>query len=242
MKEELHIGVCEDEGAAAQHLLSCIEESGIPAHCVAFTSSEELLAEFRQGLYDILFIDIYLTGMTGVEAAAKIREVDEDTMMAFTTSSTDHTLESYRLGALKYLEKPVKAKDVRETLELALLKRKTRRYLSLLIGGGLKDIPVNTILYFEQRDHAVMVHTTAGVYRTSQRVKLSDIEEKVPFASFLRCHRSYIVNLHYVMELNKELRVFSMKNGDKVYIRRQSLKAASDAFEAYLFQTAREDA
>ena len=87
-----------------------VEQAPIATVCAQFASSEELLEAFRPGGFDLLLMDIYMDGMTGVEAVRKIREMDETIPIAFTTTSTEHTLESYRLSVLKYLEKPVRQK------------------------------------------------------------------------------------------------------------------------------------
>lgn len=242
MDKSLRIAICEDFAEDAEHLRNCIEQGGIGAGCRIFSSGEDLLASFSAGLYDVIFMDIYMNGMDGVEVVRKIRETDENAVIAFTTTSPDHTLESYRLGVLKYLEKPVTKKDVAATMEMALLKRKSASYISLLIDGKQREISIDSILYFEQQNHAVTVNLTYGVLRTSQTVKLNDIEAQLPSPPFLRCHHSYIANISYVQNLDRELKTFTMKNGDKVYIRRQDLKKAKDAYENYLFQTARSGA
>ncbi len=240
METPLNIAVYEDNPEDAQRLLRCITDSGIPAECEIFSTGEALLADFSAGRYDLVFLDIYLGEVQqGVDIAAKIRETDTAVTLAFTTTSTEHTLESYRLKAYAYLEKPVRPTDVREVLEQAQSKRKNAPSVKLLIEGTYKVIPLDSILYFEQKNHAVLVNTLMGVLRTSQTVKLSDIEAQLP-EGFLRCHHSYIANLRYVKELDQELKIFVMQNGDTVYIRRPSLGRAVKAYESRLFAAARE--
>lgn len=239
MELPLKIAFCEDRAEDSALLLTLIENSGIPALCDAFSSGEELLGTFLPGRYDLIFLDIYMDGIPGVEAASKIRKADRTVILAFTTSSLEHTLESYRLGALKYLEKPLTATAVRETLELAIIKRRSSAYISLMIGGKNTEISLDSILYFEQKNHSVEVNTVSGTLRASQAVRLSHIEPLLP-DTFIRSHHSYIANLRYVKELDHELKLFTMQNGNKVFIRRQNLKKASDSYEKYLFHMARE--
>ena len=238
MDTPLNIAVCEDRPGDRDLLLERIAACGIPARCETFACGEDLLAAFAPGRYDLIFMDIYMTGMNGVAAAGKIQEADETVLLAFTTTSPDYTRESYRLGAPKYLEKPAGAGEIRETLELACLKRRSAAYITLLIGGKRQEISLAGILYFEQQNHAVAVHTAAGTLQTGQQVTLSRLEPLLPPA-FLRCHHSYIAHLRYVHSLDRELRLFTMSNGDRVYIRRQDLKKATGAYEDYLFRAAR---
>jgi DNA-binding LytR/AlgR family response regulator len=238
MNTPLKIAVCEDCPADTERLLSHIAQSGIAAEWEAFSSGEALTEAFRPGKYDLIFLDIYLGGMRGVDAAAEIRKADRTVTLVFTTTSTEHTLESYRMKAAGYLEKPVQPEDVRETLELALAKRNTAAYITLLSEGTYRKIPVDSILFFEQQNHAVMIHTGAETLRASQTVKLSHIEPLLP-EHFFRCHHSYIVNLSYIREADRELKVFIMQDGSRVHIRHQSLKKAVQAYENCLFAAVR---
>ena len=238
MDTPLQIAICEDAPADAELLVSYIMGSGIACRCEAFASGEALLETFQPGKYNLIFLDIYMDGMKGVDAASEIRKADRAIMLSFTTTSTEHALEGYRLKASSYLEKPVKPEDVREVLELAQAKRDSAAYLTLLIEGVNRKLPLQSILYFEQVNHAVYVHTHTEVLRTSQTVKLKAIE---PLLSdcFFRCHHSYIANLRYVCGVDQELKVFEMQNGDKVYIRHPSLGKSVKAYEEYLFRRAR---
>lgn len=241
MDKFLRIAICEDFEEDARHLLSCIEQSSIETSCRLFSSGEDFLTSFAEGQFDMIFMDIYMNGITGVEVVRKIREIDAKTVIAFTTTSLDHTLDGYRLGVLKYIEKPASQKDIDEALEMAFIKRKSTAYISLLIDGVQKELPLDSILYFEHQNHAVTINLTNGALRASQSVKLKDIEAKLPSPPFLRCHHSYIVNIKYVRSLDKELKTFNMKNGGKVYIRRQDFKKSAETYKNYLFHTARSD-
>ena len=239
METPLRIAVCEDMQEDADLLLRCISESGIPAECKAFSTGEDLAKAFLPGQYDLIFLDIYMDEVQqGITAATKIRETDTAVTLAFTTTSKEHALESYRLKACAYLEKPVRPADVREVLEQALNKRKNAPAIRLLMEGTYREISLDSILYFEQKNHAVSVNTLTETLRTSQTVKLGDIEPQLP-ESFFRCHHSYLVNLRYVRELDQELRIFQMQNGDTVYIRRPSLGKAVKAYQSLLFAAAR---
>ena len=119
--EPLHIAICDDLPQEQETLLSMLAQSPLQTSCTLFRSGEELLEAFQPGAFDLLLVDIYMEGITGVEAVRRIREADEDVPVAFTTTSTDHTLESYRLSALKYLEKPVRQKDLNDLLRMVKL-------------------------------------------------------------------------------------------------------------------------
>lgn len=234
----LQIAVCEDDPYDAALLESHIEKSGVPAQRHGFGSCEELLSGFTAGKYDLIFMDIYMKNTQGVhaaqgiEAAAKIRIIDKNVIIAFTTSSPDHTREGYQLKAFRYLEKPLMTNDVKETLELALTQRKNRPFITITTtGGGHEDIPLDSIIYFEQQNYVIEVYTTSRVLRTSKSARMDNLESRLPSPPFLRCHRSYLVNLDYVRRADKELNAFIMKNGGRADIGRGRFAICKSEFE-----------
>lgn len=231
MNTPLRIAICEDCADDAHRLIDCISQSVIPAAWDRFESGEALLAAFHPGKYDLMLLDIYMGGMEGVEVARLIRQQDEGVVLAFTTTSEEHTLESYRLGALKYLVKPVEAREVAEAMRLADMARRQRHTLFLLSGGRQIELPLDTILYLEAQNHTVLVHTFSGVLRASQSERLAEIELRLPCPPFLRCHYSYIVNLRYVQSVDQD---FIMRNGDRVYIRQKELKKHTNAYQSWM--------
>ena len=153
--EPLRLAICDDLPEEREALLALLEQAPIATVCAQFASSEELLEAFRPGGFDLLLMDIYMDGMTGVEAVRKIREMDETIPIAFTTTSTEHTLESYRLSVLKYLEKPVRQKDINDLLHLVKLQRDSAPRLTIRQGGETQKIPLSELFYLEQKAHHV---------------------------------------------------------------------------------------
>lgn len=124
-----------------------LSQSGVPCVPTVFASGEALLEAWRPHTFDLLLMDIYMDGMTGVETVKQLRDRGEDLPVAFITSSTDHALDSYRLSALKYIEKPVRPGDVLEILELARLKKGNAPALTIQRGGVREEIPVSDIFF-----------------------------------------------------------------------------------------------
>ena len=241
----LRVAVCEDYPSDAALMEKTIEECGIPSEVRVFKSAEAFLEVYRGEAFDVIFMDIYLGlgAMKGIEAAKSIRETDPNVVIAFVTTSLDHTLESYRLSAFKYLEKPVTKDAVRETLEYALLKRKRAPAVTLKTSGGKEEnIPLDSILFLESRGHTVEVHTSSGLIVTNQTTNLEEIGKMLPTPQFLRCHRSYLVNLDHVMKVDRELHVFVMKSGGYAHIRRGYLPKYERELDGwFLYKAGRDD-
>lgn len=237
--EPLRIAVCDDSAEEREKLLGILEQGEIPTEPAFFASGEDFLNAYQMGKYDLLLMDIYMGGMTGIEVVTQLRKTDEALVVAFITTSTDHTLAGYRLNAMKYIEKPVQKKAVLELLQFARLKKESTPRLALRIGGKEWSQPFARILYVEQMDHTLSLHLTGGEMPETTGT-LNKIEPQFAGQTFFRCHKSYLVNLAHVAKLDKELMLFVMKEGKPVYIRRESMGRAKKAFEAYLFSAARE--
>ena len=234
----LNIAVCEDKFEEQEHLLKIIKNSEILSKVSVYNSGEEFLKEYEVEKFHLIFMDIYMRGISGLEAIRSIRKIDEDVLVAFTTNSMDHTLESYRLEAIKYVEKPIKEKPVEDLLKLAWIKKENTGQLRLEINGRPTFIPFNRIMYIEQEGHSFFLFLANGeIIRANE--KLDNIVNQFKKESFFRCHKSYLVNFPYVKNLDSELMVFKMKQGKNAYIRRSSLCKAQKSFETYLFKKTR---
>lgn len=230
----LRVAICEDDIKDVELLEQCIRQSGMPVEIQRFTHGKELLERLAQERFHLLFLDIYLPDMQGTDIAAHIRQTDSDIVIAFTTNSEDHTLAGYRVNALKYLIKPVRAADVAQTLELAQLLDSRRPQCTVFARQRKVDIALEDICYVEVHNHTCHIHTVREVLETGNTIE--EMAALLPPPCFVKCHRSFIVNLDHVRDVDRD---FIMKSGDTVYIRGKDLGAIKRAWAEYLFQAAR---
>lgn len=236
--EPLRLAICDDLPEEREALLALLAQAPIATVCTQFGSSEELLKAFRPGGFDLLLMDIYMNGMTGVEAVQKIREMDEAIPIAFTTTSTDHTLESYRLSVLKYLEKPVQQKEIDDLLRLVKLQKDSAPRLAIQQNGKTQKLPLSELMVLEQQGHHVVLSLKGG--STIQLYgKLSDLLPQLEGQPFFCPHKSYCVNLAFVRGINEEYQCYDMADGKKVPISRSNRARARRAWEDFLFARTR---
>ena len=215
----LRIAVCEDLEKDMEHLSSLIGESGVDAEVSCFNNGGAFLASHPAGKYDLVFLDIYMGNITGVEVARVLRSTDDRCGIVFTTSSEDFRSEAFDVGAEQYLVKPV----VKEKLLKVLNKRtpdRRRKSCAVNVKGKHTEIPFNDIMYVEVKNHNCIVHTVDGEIDTGTTMTIESFQNLLPASRFMRCHKSYIVNLSFVQSVDRD---FIMKNGDTVYIRRSDL-------------------
>lgn len=230
----MNIAVCEDNAADAEAICGCIREHfdkcGFIGDVHTFISGEELLSAFSPGAFDAVFMDIYMDGMTGIETAKKMRARDADFALVYITSSEDHARQAYSLRACAYVSKPIGP----EEMEVAFVQcqnvfLKNARYIEVISERKAVKIPFVKILYIEVYNREVLFHTTEGVITAV--MPLDEVERQCGEA-FLRCHRSYIVNMNQIDTLcEQDIR---MKNGAVVPMRQRGRQKLRNAYGDFL--------
>jgi DNA-binding LytR/AlgR family response regulator len=242
MEQKLRIAICEDRKKDSDRLLSVIRESGFAAKCDTFPSGEAFLSRFRKGKYHLIFLDIYMKEITGMDTARRIREQDESVLLAFTTTSRDHAFEANKYRSLLYIEKPVSFDMVKHTLTLAdALREKLREeVLTVYSEAAQVDIPHNELIYIEVTDQRCMLHLDGGrIVAASTTLNINDLEAMLPKPRFCRTHRSFIVNLDMVKRLND--RDFEMKDGGTAYITQRDRRRIVSIYDEWLFGSVMEE-
>lgn len=238
MEEPLRIAICEDSQSDEEILLTALMQMSTPVAPTVFRCGEDLLTAYHPLEYDLILSDIYMTGMTGVEMIREIRKVDQEIPVAFITSSTDHALESYRLSALMYIEKPYQREQIESMVQLAKISRDSSHCILVPDGNTTIHVRLIRIVFLEQTNHLLNLYLTDGTV-LSKYEKLNSLLPVLEKSGFFCPHKSYAVNLAQVRSIDAEIRCFIMSDGQKVPIRRESLPAAKRALQEHLFRSVR---
>ena len=235
---ELAIAVCDDlreeRRTLAKMIHDCCRQRGIDASLRLFASGEELLSAVRRpGQFHVLFLDVYMPGLSGVETARRLRRIDRGCAVIFATTSTDHGLESFEVEASDYLVKPIRQENVDRAMDWFLEHvPKELRPLSVYAEREWMDIPLASILYIEVLGHHAHIHT--GTRDVVARRGIDDLAAAIDSEDFLRCHRSYLVNLNYVRGI--EGNDFRLTDGSLVPIRTGELAALRSQFVNWTYR------
>lgn len=236
MSQKLHIALCEDSPQDAAVLQQLLTQFAKPCEIEVFSSGEDFLQSNPATRFHLIFLDIYMEQSNGIEIARHIREFNSDVAIVFTTVSEDFALAGYRLNALQYLTKPIEPQAIQDVIvKYRLLQRaKEAAFIRLPLDSGQKDIPIDSIMYIEVYGYHSHIHLPNEILKV--KLSLDMIHSLLPGSNFLRCHRSYLVNLAYIQEVGKDI---LMKNGDTVYVRRGDSKKCADAYMEYLLDNER---
>ena len=229
------IGICEDSPEDLRRLQEALERlvpevCGEPARCTAYRCGEALLADLEEEGADfaLLFLDIFMGGITGIDTARRLRELGRSTPLVFLTTSPDFAVESYDVEAAGYLLKPLREEKLAWLLR-RLLERETQLPVALPVGRGSVYLSRREILYAESMAYKLKIHR-AGAEPLEVRWKLDELEALLRDPRFLRCHQSYLVNLDHVARAERD---FLLKDGTWIPIRVRSRRQILDAYHRY---------
>lgn len=216
----------------------CLYRRSIQAEIFEYENGEVFLEAAKATKFTVAFLDIYMSGINGIETAKELRKSDTECLLIFTTTSPDHALEGFRVRALHYLVKPFTEEDI-EALVKEILDRvpKPPQYITLKANGSEIRVCHRDIVYAEHFAHLIYVHTTAQKTLTTRqpfKVFAAPLREN---ESFFVCGRGVIVNLEHAADLEES--DFLMDDGSRVPVSQELLKSARQAFMEYLLQKRR---
>lgn len=205
------------------------------AEILEYESGEAFLAAEKEQRFTAAFLDIYMDGMSGMDAARELRKMDTDCMLVFTTTSTDHALEGFQVRAMHYLVKPFSAEELeRLTDEMLARMPYPDKCMVLKVGGSDIRLGFHNIIYAEHFAHMINVHTTAGKTISTRQTFKTFTEKLKEEPSFFICGRGVIVNLEHASDFENE--AFCMEDGSRIYVNKELLKSARQAFMEFLLQ------
>lgn len=214
-KDAICVAICDDEVFMLELLEEKVKNMLPSAVIEQFSSGGELLEGNTKA--DILFLDIQMSGMDGMETARLFRRQQRDALIIFVTAAPEYVFQAFDVGAFHYLVKPLSDDKFDEVFGNALLEIGRRNkgrdgddgdYMMIQAGGVHTKILFKDIIYAEVFNRKVIIHTING--DTEYYGKLSDLEEKVG-EDFFRPHRSYLIHFKYVLRYDAVSAV--MENG-----------------------------
>ena len=176
-----------------------------------------------------------MDGITGMEAARRIRNQSDDCILVFVTTSSEFAVESYDVNDAYYLLKPFQPEKLCQILDSFRLKEALHaRYIEIISDRVPVRVPLHSILYADTFRNAVCLHTDAGPLRSY--LTFHKFEEQIRDChNFLSCYRGCMVNMDRIQEATDD--GFLLDNGETVQLRKRGSAAIRKAYLQYLFSS-----
>ena len=225
--------VCDDSSADRAYVTALIEAWGCSRDILLqiedYPSAEAFLFAYEGNeTVDVLFFDIEMGDMSGVELAKRLRQMGAGLQIVFLTGYMEYIAEGYDVEALHYLIKPVAQEKLGAVLDRAVERLKTRENVLLLsLPDGVVRLPLYEIRYLEVMKNYVTLH---AVEEYSVKRSLSELTKELD-ESFYRIHRSYIVNLRFVKRITRT--EVTLKDGAALPLSRKLYDGLNQALIKY---------
>lgn len=223
----MKIAIVEDERSCRKqletNLKSWSEKHDIMVNISDYESGEELLLD---GFSDhkLIFLDIDLPNMSGMEIAQKLRQSGYRDHIIFVTAHNEYVYEGYHVRALDYILKPITLETLERCLNPVLHELESSTYI-LRTATSIEKISYASIIAFATQGHYVEIITDQCTYR--QKISLKVLKQLLP-EDFVQCHRTLIVNINHVVKLDgKNLH---LSNRTVYPISRQYMQSVQNAF------------
>ena len=203
----INIGICDDEASMRRLLRAPLEQKlqllGADYRIFEYDCGETLLTRPETEWLDILFLDIELKQLSGMETARNLRKRDSHTLLIFVTAYPDFVFQGYEVHAFHYILKPYENQKIMKVLEQAIkeLGQNREHYFTLEQKSGTTKIPAKKILAFSSDRRKIIISLEDG-NKLEFYGKLDAVETDLP-DYFIRCHNRHLVNLNYVTALEK---------------------------------------
>ena len=211
--------------------LKGFQDYNIPVHRFDFfDNAAEFLENFRRECYDLVILDIYMGGLSGVEAANAVREYSKDTRIVFCSSSNEFANESYDVNACYYIQKPVTKEAVSAMISRLDIEYYEKRRFIVLPDG--QKLTLRSIVYTEYSNHQIRIHTKKGPGLKTWMSHSAFAELLAPYDFMLQCNSGTMINMYEAAEMKGD--VFLMNNGDMVSVSRRRKADVKSAYRSFL--------
>lgn len=237
----IRIAIVDDEYDQIQKISQVVSgfftEKKIAISIDLFTSGEELLN--ADVMYDIIFLDIQMTGIDGIETGQRLRVNNKNAAMFYITSYKDYIQQSMTIHPFAFIVKPFTDEDINKNLDDYLKyqynaeKKQKEKFIIDTVDDRHIKVNMKEIFYFSYKGERI---TAVFMKDSSFEIKnsLTAIYEMLNHDYFVIPHRSFIVNLQHVKEIDGKSKTIVMKNGDLCLIARGKYNDVINSLSGYI--------
>lgn len=212
------------------HISHYQKENNMTIEVVTFSDGLKFISEY-QPIYDILFLDIDMPFMNGMEVAKVVRKSDPNAIIIFITNMAQYAVKGYEVNAFDYVMKPIEYFSFSVKLKGAIAAVENTKEFIITIPweDGSRNLKTSDLLFVEVRDHWLYFHTKEGEYRIFGT--LNEVEKQLKEHHFVRSNNCYLINLKHVIHLRAY--TVTLQGDYKLKISRARRKEVQFAFIDY---------
>ncbi len=230
----LTIAICDDEKKICDYIenrtTEFLAKNDLEAEVSVFYDGSELLKKCESNTqnFDIIFLDIKMKTLNGVECAKLLRDIGVNSLIVFITSSAEYVFSGYEVKAFRYILKTDLVNAFSRVFSECLLelKKLDTSFFTVKTSSSVKNIPLSDILYFESNKRLLNIHTKNEVISFYE--KLDNVENDLKEKDFIRTHQSYLVNAQKIKSVSKDSVL--LVNGFSLPVSKSKATKVKDAY------------
>ena len=224
-KEQYQIIICDDNAEQLERMkIVCIKAvQKADADVRVYSSGTDMYEDIRagklaeNGIRTVVFLDIEMPGIDGVELGCQIHECMPGWVVVFITAHPEYAIKGYEARAFRYLLKPLTNESVKSVMDDIHREYSGIHRMLLSLPGMEQPVRLDDIIYISAEDKYTMIYTGGG--RITDRTSLAELEKMLEEYGFFRIHRKYIVNMRYHREISRGRLILS--GGEELPISRR---------------------
>ena len=238
----MRIAICDDEQKILDEMSGYIQsyaekKSITDLHLFSFDSAKTLMGAIEDGKsFDVFVLDVYIGDEMGTTLARDLRKLGIESPIIFSTTSLEHAPESFEMGTIRYLIKPINAAKLYEAMDAAFASAEkiVQRLIKLKTENGVKSINASHITSSEAHDHYQHLTLSSGEVIKVRMTVAELFAILAKHGGFIRVGSPYIINLRHVKNVSRT--EVSLYNNKEIQIPRGKYAEIKDAFWDYQYE------
>lgn len=233
------IAICDDEMAEVEKTQEMLnnykkQHPEMDLEIGIFDNADKLILRVQEDYEpDLILMDIYMDGKTGIEAAEELHELGNKSRVLFLTTSENHALKAFQVDAVQYLVKPISEMRLFPLLDkqIEILDYEKQKYVTFETDNRTNRVMVRDIVYCESQRKNQYLHMTDGT-QLCVHMPMTRLEELfLPYTGIIRIGKWYIINMSHVESLDSQ--AVQMDNGHKLYLSRGAYQILRKEYISY---------
>lgn len=213
----MKVAICDDNKEFVLILEKYLEDMDVTdIDCEVFYDGEALVDTYKRGSadYDVVFLDMEMDRLNGIDAANMIRKMDENVLIVFVTSHRKYVYKSFECSPFRFIVKPVSFEEFKDVFEKICIKLNDKpQYIVFYEKKEKIRLSCSDIIYFSCKTHDIIIHKKDG-HTHKMRKSIGKLMEDLDDSKFVQVHRSYIINLEHVYKVGNNY--VTMHHTDKL--------------------------
>lgn len=234
--KNIKIAICDDEENVVDIIYSTVSSAfakhSVTADIETFGNAASLERRMRLQVFDLLFLDIDMPGMSGIELGERLRKADDKTDIVYVSGREDKVFDALKVHPFAFVRKANFLGDITETVRnyINTLSARAASTITVQGKGGIVNVAVSDVLYFEGSGKFQLMHITGKkealpVYRAMEK-----LEEELSRYGFIRVHKGMLVNYLFISRISGSGYTLELTNGETLPVSRRKITDIKDRY------------